>query len=176
MTDRILLPIDGSAHAKKAAELCGFIASRDANEIILLHTLDPDRMSDAALRFAEVEHRASRKPEDLPWVANAPGELMAMLRPKDSKQERQRALEAIGEKVVKTTTDILEREGVSEDKIRVIFRNGRPARAILKTIEEQNIDMVIMGSRGLSEVKGMLLGSVSQRVASAAPCTVVTAR
>jgi nucleotide-binding universal stress UspA family protein len=33
-----------------------------------------------------------------------------------------------------------------------------------------------MGSRGLSDLKGLMLGSISHKVANSAPCTVITVR
>ena len=36
--------------------------------------------------------------------------------------------------------------------------------------------MVVMGSRGLGNLEGLVLGSVSHKVAASAPCNVVTVR
>lgn len=38
------------------------------------------------------------------------------------------------------------------------------------------IDCVVMGSRGLSELQGLFLGSVSHKVANHAPCTCITVK
>ncbi len=176
MVRRILLPVDGSEHGRKAARLAGVIASLYDAEVVLLHVLDPDRETEGRAHMAEVEHRASRSVEGMPWMANVPGELMVMLQPTESKQTREQVLHYLAEKVVKAATDIVEREGVSDDKIRVIFRDGNPSKRILESISDQDADMVVMGSRGLGVASGLVMGSVSHRVASAAPCTVVTTR
>ncbi len=41
---------------------------------------------------------------------------------------------------------------------------GNIAKAILHTAEAEDVDMIIMGSRGLGLFKGALIGSVSQKV------------
>jgi nucleotide-binding universal stress UspA family protein len=49
---------------------------------------------------------------------------------------------------------------------------GSPAMAILNFVEENDIDLVIMGSRGLSDLKELFLGSVSHNVVQKASCPV----
>jgi len=49
---------------------------------------------------------------------------------------------------------------------------GHPADQIIKYAAEQKSDMIIVGQRGKSKIANWLLGSVSKRVSSYAPCTV----
>ena len=53
--------------------------------------------------------------------------------------------------------------------------DGRPGRKILERADDGNFDMIIMGSRGLGGMGGLLLGSVSRVVVHGAkvPVTVV---
>jgi len=53
---------------------------------------------------------------------------------------------------------------------------GQPAECILAVAERLHIDQIIMGSRGLSPLKELLLGSVSERVIRGAPCPVTIVR
>jgi len=53
---------------------------------------------------------------------------------------------------------------------------GRPEHALVETIRRDEIDLAIVGHRGLSGVKRVLLGSVSEYVATHAPCSVLVAR
>jgi len=53
---------------------------------------------------------------------------------------------------------------------------GNPVEIILKLAESADADMIVMGSRGLSELKGMLLGSVSYKVNNLSKCTCVTVK
>lgn len=51
-----------------------------------------------------------------------------------------------------------------------------PAQAIVEAASEFGVEAIIMGSRGLGNVKGMLLGSVSHKVLHIADCRVVLIR
>lgn len=48
--------------------------------------------------------------------------------------------------------------------------------AIIDTADLVNADMIILGSRGLSEFKGLLLGSVSNKVVHSAKCPVLVVK
>jgi nucleotide-binding universal stress UspA family protein len=54
--------------------------------------------------------------------------------------------------------------------------SGDPAETILRVIEINDIDLVIMGTRGRGGIKSLLLGSQSHKVISAAPCPVLLVR
>jgi nucleotide-binding universal stress UspA family protein len=47
---------------------------------------------------------------------------------------------------------------------------GKPAEMILSVAEEVTADLIVLGARGLGPVRELLLGSVSHRVLSHAPC------
>lgn len=50
---------------------------------------------------------------------------------------------------------------------------GKPSKVILKEIQDENIDLVIMGKCGYGAISNCLLGSVSQRVLNTAKCSVL---
>ena len=56
------------------------------------------------------------------------------------------------------------------------LREGRPAEEIAELAEELGVGLVIIGSRGLNAVKRLVVGSVSEGVASLAPCPVLVVR
>ena len=64
-------------------------------------------------------------------------------------------------------------EGISTERI---METGSPAPAIVDVAEEQGVDLIVMGSRGLGLVKGVLLGSVSQYVVENAKCAVMVVK
>ncbi|MFO7993665.1 MAG: universal stress protein [Marinobacter sp.] len=59
-------------------------------------------------------------------------------------------------------------------KVRGFVKAGRPSSVIVKFAEEKDIDLIVVGTRGTHSGKdGILLGSVSHRVASKAKCPVL---
>ncbi|HUX38366.1 MAG TPA: universal stress protein [Rectinemataceae bacterium] len=54
--------------------------------------------------------------------------------------------------------------------------SGPPAETIIEAALDQKADLVVMGSRGLGLLAGLLLGSQSQKVATHAPCPVLIVR
>ncbi|MCR4400206.1 MAG: universal stress protein [Syntrophomonadaceae bacterium] len=53
---------------------------------------------------------------------------------------------------------------------------GTPARLITEWAQQHQAKLIVIGSRGLGRVAGMLLGSVADRVLHLAPCPVLVAR
>lgn len=50
---------------------------------------------------------------------------------------------------------------------------GSPPQVIVEKAREEKYDLIVIGSRGLSAITGLLLGSVSDRVSNLAPCPVM---
>jgi nucleotide-binding universal stress UspA family protein len=53
---------------------------------------------------------------------------------------------------------------------------GHASEEIVKAIESEHIELVIVGARGIGRVKRMLLGSTSEYLLAHAPCSVLIAR
>jgi nucleotide-binding universal stress UspA family protein len=53
---------------------------------------------------------------------------------------------------------------------------GRPADAIARAAEREQADLLVIGSRGVTEFQPMLLGSVSRKVLMQAPCPVLVVK
>ena len=53
---------------------------------------------------------------------------------------------------------------------------GDPARVIAEHAGLHKVDLIVMGRRGLGGLEGLLLGSVSHKVAQLAPCACLTVR
>jgi nucleotide-binding universal stress UspA family protein len=56
-----------------------------------------------------------------------------------------------------------------------LLLDGHPADELLKAIDRQKPDLVVVGARGLGAVRRVLLGSVSERLVKHAPCSVLVA-
>ncbi len=62
---------------------------------------------------------------------------------------------------------------VGAAKIKLRSGSGDPAQVIIEIAQRENADLVVIGRRGRGRLAGLLLGSVSQKIASLAPCMVM---
>ena len=61
-------------------------------------------------------------------------------------------------------------------RVETIFREGDPGHEIIRTAEELNADLIILGSHGHKGWKRFTLGSVAELVVRHAPCAVFTVK
>ena len=83
----------------------------------------------------------------------------------DARDEAHKALDPLAEK--------LRSAGYEVD---VIGREGDPSHVISDLTETSDADLVVMGTRGLSKIEQVLLGSTAERVVQHAKCPVLTVR
>ena len=60
--------------------------------------------------------------------------------------------------------------------VRLIADTGDAAESIVETAEETQADLIIVGQRGMTATPSFLLGGVSQKVATYAPCSVLVVK
>jgi nucleotide-binding universal stress UspA family protein len=61
-------------------------------------------------------------------------------------------------------------------KVTPLVAEGDPADVILNLAASHKVDMIVLGSRGLSDFKGLLVGSVSHKVGAQADCSCITVK
>jgi len=61
-------------------------------------------------------------------------------------------------------------------RVSVIVAHGDPSREILREADQRNVDLIALGSKGLTGVRSFLLGSVAQRIARYAKPSVLIVR
>ena len=147
MFSKILCAVDGSTHALKAAEVAGQLAQQLSARLTFLTVTKELKMSDEVKRYMEIEHLTG---------------------------EPQYVLDEYTEQVMQAAKDAARAAGVSDARTEV--KTGQPARVIVKTAEAGGYDAIVIGSRGHGDLEGLLLGSVSHKVASLAKCTVITVK
>ena len=71
--------------------------------------------------------------------------------------------------------NLKEFDKLNEDDIKIthVIREGSPARVILEVANEENIDLIVMGSSGKSGFDRFIMGSVADKVVNSAKCAVL---
>jgi nucleotide-binding universal stress UspA family protein len=151
MIGKILAAIDGSAHAWKALDLAIDMAKRYDAELVVLHVVPNEPIPEALRQIATIEHLSIEEEVARFHYARTLGDRL-------TGEGEARARKAGLERVVAVTAE------------------GRPAREILTVASARDVDAIVLGSRGFGEVKGLLLGSVSQRVGHLAACICITVK
>ncbi len=172
----ILLPVDGSEHAAKAAGIAGDLAAVHDASVVVLYVHNHQSLTPEQLHMAEVEHIVPEGAEELPWVANMPAELAAVLHDVQVAGRARDVVNFLAKKIVSRARDVLTGHGVKSDRIRFVVKNGDPAERIVETAKDLGADTIVMGSRGMTSLASMVFGSVSRKVMHQAPCTVVAVR
>jgi nucleotide-binding universal stress UspA family protein len=127
MFKMILVPVDGSVHATKAAKLAGDICRSMGSNLLVVTVFDP-----------------------IPHYLGEPIIQEVITKRMESAQHvLEDALKQIGQIPGELSSESLE---------------GPVAEAILTLVDTRNADLVVMGSRGLGNLRGMVLGSQSQKV------------
>jgi len=91
-----------------------------------------------------------------------------------SAAERERMnerLEKQASSVIKAACDVIAKESVKSD-CKVVIAFSSVADAILSTADKEKIDLIIMGSKGLSPSSRFKMGSVASQVVKYSDCSV----
>lgn len=66
--------------------------------------------------------------------------------------------------------------GLDPDRVDAIIRVGNPVDELLKIIDAEGIDMVIMGLKGRTDLEHVFVGSVAEKLFRRSPATIVSYR
>ncbi len=61
-------------------------------------------------------------------------------------------------------------------RVKVFFRTGAPAEEIARAVDEEAIDLIVMGTHGATGLRHFILGSTAENVVRTANCPVLTVR
>jgi nucleotide-binding universal stress UspA family protein len=147
MLNSILVAVDGSEQATKALDLAADLAKRYGAELKVLSVYRHHSPLESSLSL--VRARAATPTPDA-------------------------ALSELAREIVDAAVARAEGHGVKVGK--GLVKRGPIARTIIQTGKELGADAIVLGSRGLGDLEGHLLGSVSHKVASLAECTCITVR
>jgi nucleotide-binding universal stress UspA family protein len=138
----IVVPVDGSEHANRAAMFAAKLAGEVNAALTLIYVYDPPT---ASLMGLEAKSR-----EEIDAIRTA-----------DAQASFDAARESIGSTEVPISMQAL---------------IGHAAPEIIRFAEDCGADLLVMGSRGRSQLRGLLLGSVSEHVVRRATCPVTIVR
>lgn len=147
MIRKILVPVDGSEHSKVALEFACELCGKFGAELSVVHVVKDE----AAERTVMVLGSSS------------------VTVPADPEQIR-----AAGRAVLDAARKLAEERGCEPVAAEAVA--GSPAKEILAFAEKTAADTIVMGSRGLSDIAGLLLGSISHKVSHLARCTCIVVR
>lgn len=82
-------------------------------------------------------------------------------------------LQKVGEEILERSKNLAESLGC---KVVPLLDHGDPARKIIDIADERDVDIIIMGSRGISGFRRLLVGSISDKVMQQASCPVMIVR
>jgi nucleotide-binding universal stress UspA family protein len=148
---KILVAVDGSEHAWKALDLAVSLAKGRDAELLIIHVVPYEPLPEGLRAFARVENV-----------------------PIEEENARYHQSKTLGDAMTHAAETRARDQGLA--KVTGWTAEGRPAEAIIEAAQERGVDMIAMGSRGLSDAKALFLGSVSHKVANHAHCTCVTVK
>ena len=144
MFHTILVPIDGSEHSRVALCVACKLARQEDGRLILLHI--PEALPHEPL---------------LVWGIGAV--------PLESTMEKR---DEVGQTLLDHAIEEARALGIEQAK--PVLARVDPSQTILAAAEEHGVDTIVMGSRGLGDLKGLVVGSVSHKVSHGAECRVIT--
>jgi nucleotide-binding universal stress UspA family protein len=148
---RILCAVDGSEYSQWGIQALEAFAGREPEHVTLLHVVDKPALQTLTGKNPLDERRAL-----------AAMEKAGVILLRDAARS---AHVALGQAATAPRT-----------KFQTILAHGPLANTIVKHARRLKAGLIVMGSRGLSDIQGFLLGSVSRQVASTAACPVLVVK
>ena len=170
MINTIISPMDGTEQSDNALRFASEIAEKYGAKLILVHALLRGTSVPAMQEIADSKGFLEQVRDDLAQVETIPIATVAgVAAPMEVLSNE--TLDKFGRLLLKSAADAV--TGVDDIQTHVV--DGDPARAILQCAEEEQADLIAIGSHGVGDFKSLLLGSVSHKVIEEAtcPCVVV---
>jgi len=148
---KILCAVDGSEFSQWAIEAIGALGHQPLTSLTLLHVIDARHL----------------KQIGSPHLTGYRGAKAALEKAGEALLSRtaRQAEVALSQSAIKPRT-----------AVRTLLLQGAPAATIVQRAAQERSALIVLGTRGLSDIKGFLLGSTSRKVASLAPCPVLVVK
>ena len=152
----VLLVTDGSEHSQYAIQHLSQCPLPNDSFITALHVLPPEITPQ--MLFQSLSYGQDHVPLSLPPDVE------------ETLAQRAQTEAEHGENLLHQTGETLHQLGLN---FKTVLRRGDSATEILDYAEQNHIDLIIAGSRGLSQVQSWVLGSVSSKLVHYADCSVL---
>jgi nucleotide-binding universal stress UspA family protein len=149
---RILFVTDGSATSQYAARYLGKFPWPEKVDVRVMHVLPP------LVPPLTME----------PYLGN--WHTIYVPLPLEDETVMQKKQERRGEALLKRTCDLLQRHGIPST---AVLSRGDAATEIIEYVKSNQIDLIVAGSRGLSQFKSWWMGSVSRKLVHYSNCSVL---
>ena len=152
MINRILVATDASAASNRALKMAVQLAEQYSAELLIIHVI---RDMQIPFEIKEIPELESRKFESF-------------------NNARENIMRKIAETILRAAKEKAEKAGAT--KVKTAIGTGDPATSILDFAKRSEIDMIVIGTRGLGKLKGTVLGSVSRKVTNNAETSCLIVR
>ncbi len=160
MFKKILVAIDNSTISRKVFEAALSLAQSTGASLMLLHVLS----------LAKQNYRTSLLASEL---GDEPNEELMYKSLQETYQEKSQQWEEQGREFLESLSIEAKNAGVDAEFTQTW---GKPGRDICELARTWPAEVIFIGSRGLTGLKEMLMGSVSNYVTHHAPCSVFIVR
>jgi nucleotide-binding universal stress UspA family protein len=149
----ILLVTDGSENSQQAARYLGKFPLPDKLDLRVMHVLPP------------IKRPVMMEPYYGGWQT-----IYAQFPTKEEETAIEEREAKIGQALLKRTSSLLQRHGLKSTSV---LTRGDAATEIIEYATMHQLDLIVAGSRGLSEFKGWWMGSVSRKLVHYSKCSVL---
>lgn len=156
---RILFVTDGSEYSQRATEYLACFPLPEGAEVTVAHVTPPISPPELIIRHYPVGADVY-----IPITTPEIEEAQAM----QVEQEKQTGQTILDQAVASLTSS-----GIESNRV---LLNGDPATEIIEYAKENQIDLIVCGSRGLSALKGFIMGSVSRKLVHYSGCSVLVVK
>jgi nucleotide-binding universal stress UspA family protein len=153
MFDNILVGVDGSSYSNHALTYACELAEKFGGKITLIHVYS------AVVPLTTSLNALSPTMSQLPPPTSAP---MAATITEEAKER--------GKSILDEAERLVNEHGLSAEKA---LREGDAVNEIVALAKERKIDVIVLGHRGWSKIRELLVGGVSEGVCHKAPCSVL---
>lgn len=154
----VLLAVDGSQHSQYATQFLTRFPIPEGTDMRVMNVLPPMPEPEKSITTPRYEHFYP----DIPSLSYYETE-QSIARKAEIEEHEGQALLAQTIKALRTSG--IEATGS--------LKRGDAASEIIEHVKSKQIDLVVVGSRGLTAVKSWLLGSVSRKLAHYAGCSML---